>query len=401
MATGTPDLTDINDFLIAESGRVQSNMDKQSRARGYKWNSIVDRSAFPLGMGQQLTKVNYERTVANGSAYNGFDWNQIVLNPTSGSTTNNTEYTVNEIDPAFTTFTFNLYYGALNSNPLTVHDANLSLNFPDQLNSTVYNLEGNVLDMWEDRKQDEYDRICGHKILCDASATETGYDVAWTASAPTSQLTIEYLEASYDALDRDGGADGLDTVQGQMAPLIILESEAQRMLFRNNENHRKDIRYSSDSDILMNPLGIKQAYSNFKYALNNRAPHWDFSDGTWTRRPYYSTSAATRGTKASPGLLYKNAAYATAYMFHPKVLELLVYDPETSYNNGVSFDANSWMGKFKWINQKDNSVNIDGHQGYFRALLASASRPGLPNLGYAFRYKRCAADYNAVSCTVS
>ncbi len=390
----TPSFENVNDFLVTETGRIQSNMDRQSRARGYKWNSLVQRTPFPLGMGQTLSKVNYERTVPGDA----FAWNQLTVNDGTG---NNANVPSVQIDPASTNFSFSLYYGAINSNPMTIHDANLSLNFADQLNSTVYNLEGNVLDIWEDRKQDEYDRLCGHKVICSGNGNappESGTDQAWPNTNPTSQLTVEFLDECYDRLMRDGGSDGLDTVQGDPCPLVILEPEAKRDIFRNNTELSKNIRYSSDSDILLNPLGATMAYSNFKFVYNYRAPHWDFSGGTWTRRNFYSTSAATIGTKADPSLQYRNAQYATAYIFHPKVLELLVYDPDESYDNGVAFDASTWMGKFKWVNQKDNSVNIDGHTGYFRALLASASRPGLPNLGFALRYRRCQFDYNATAC---
>lgn len=397
-----PDFTNVNDFLVTESGRIQSEMDKQTRARGYKWSGLVERNSFPLGMGQTLSKINYERTVPQQG---GFAWNQVTVNPLPSvpSTSNNANVPTYQVNPASTPYSFSLYYGGLNSNPLTIHDANLSTNFPDQLNSIVYNLEGNVMDIWEDRKQDEYDRMCGHKIICqDGTPPESGTDQAWPSSAPTSQLTVEFLEWAYDRLMRDGGAEGLDTVQGEPCPIVVIEPEGQRMLFRNNADHRKDIRYSSESDILLNPLGIKAAYSNFKYALNSRAPHHDYSAITgWSRRNYYSESNATIGVKADPSLAYRNAQYATAYIFHPRVLELLMYDPDTGYNNGAEFDAVSWMGKFKWVNNKDNSLNIDGHTGYFRALLASATRPGLPNLGYAFRYKRCPHDFNIVGCTNS
>src|SRR5690606_5355865 len=134
-----------------------------------------------------------------------------------------------QIDPASTNYTYSLYYRALNSNPLTVHDANLSLNFAEQLSAIVKNFEDNILDLWEDRKQDEYDRVCGHKIIAEIDGQpESGFDQPWINSVPTSRLTIEHLEAIYDRMMRDGAAEGLDTVQGIPTPIVIMEPEAWR-----------------------------------------------------------------------------------------------------------------------------------------------------------------------------
>lgn len=395
----TPSLTAVNNFLVSESGRIQSEMSRQSRARGYKWDALIKKSSFPLGMGETLSKVNYERSTLTTDS----GWNQISLNPTSGSASNNATITTDDIASASTTLTFSLYSRGINSSPVSLHDANLSLNFSDQLNSVVYNLEQEVMDIWEDRYQDEYDRLCGHKVICETTngdnPTETGSDQAWAAEAPTSQITLEFLEYAYDSLLRDGGADGLDTVQGDPCPLIICSPEAKRTIFRNNTELSKNIRYSSESDLLLNPLGATTAYGNMKFVTNVRAPRYDYSTGTWTRRSFYSTSAATIGTKANPSTLYKNAAYETLYMFHPNVFEMMMYDPDTSYNNGVEFEASNWMGKFKWVNDYDKTSNPDRHTGFFRALLGAASRPGLTNLGYAFRYLRCPGrNFNAVAC---
>jgi hypothetical protein len=80
---------------------------------------------------------------------------------------------------------------------------------------------------------------------------------------------------------------------------------------------------------------------------------------------------------------------------------MLMYDPDPSYDNGVSFDASNWMGKFKWVNEYDKDSNPDRHTGWFRALLACASEPGLTNLGYAIRHQRCRNNLNLVACTTT
>jgi hypothetical protein len=396
----TPSLTAVDRFNVTESGRIQSKMLRQSRARGYNWASVIPKGEFPLHMGQSLSKIVYERTTPDSDS----GWSQVTLNPTSASASNNATVTTDQISQARTTLTYNLYYRGFNSQPISVHDLALGLNSAANIDSAVYNLEGNVMDVWEDRYQDEYDRLCGHKIIAENTSgdvpTETGSDQAWANEAPTGQLSFETLEYCYDSLMRDGGADGLDTVQGRPTPLVITSPETLRALLRQNEEIRKDIRHSTDSDLLLNPLGITRAYSDFKFVHNYRAPRHDYSAG-WTRRSFYSTSAATVGTKADPASLYKGARYETTYILHPKVMSMLMYDPDPSYDNGVSFDASNWMGKFKWVNEYDKDSNPDRHTGWFRALLACASEPGLTNLGYAIRHQRCRNNLNLVACTTT
>ncbi len=397
----TPSFTSVNAFEVSESGRIQSNMIQQARARGYNWPQLVNKGEFPLNMGQSLSQIVWERTIPASDS----GWNQVTLNPTSGSASNNANVTTDQINQARTTLTYNLYFRGYDSQPISIHDLNLGLNPAANIDSAVYNLEGNILDIWEDRYQDEYDRLCGHKIIAENNngdtPTETGSDQAWANEAPTGQLSIEMLEYCYDSLMRDGGAEGLDTVQGRPTPLVICAPQTLRALLRQNSDLRKDIHYSSEADVLLNPLGIKMAYSDFKFAYNYRAPRCDYSNSTWTRRAFYSTSSATVGTKADPSSTYKNAAYETSYIFHPKVFTMLQYDPDPSYDNGVSFEAANWMGKFKWINEYDKTSNPDRHTGWFRALLAAASEPGLTNLGYAIRHQRCRQSTNLTACTTT
>jgi len=393
-----PNLSDINDFFVTQAGIIEQNMDRKDRVQGYQWNQLVQRNSFPLGVGFSITKTTLERSGPSSP----FSWNTIAQNPAppaagSGNNANVPSVTVN---PASTNYTYSLSYGAIDSAPISIHDINLSVNRMEQLDYDVFNLEGNVLDIWEDRKQDEYDRLAGHKVICQLNgAPESGSDQSWLSQAPTSQLTLEFLKYGYNAMMRDGGQRGLDTVQGQPTPLVILEPEALDQILYNNEGHRKDIRYSSESDVLLNPLGINMAYGQFKYAVSFRIPRHDYNPatGVWTRRAFYSDTATTIGNKQDNSILYNNAAYGTAYIFHPDVYELLMYNPEASIGQ-ASWDARSWNGNVFWLNTKDNVYNKYGHTGYFSALLASSSRPKKPSLGWAFRYRRCPGNFNAVTC---
>lgn len=410
-----PPGSDINDFFITESGRIESRFWRQARARGI-WTNQIRQTKFPLGMGEILTKANYERSNPIGD---GFQWTPLLLDNGTAVPGNNANPPTVEVDPAWSTFQFQLSYGAINSNEITVNDIALSLEGGKQVSLVLRNLQDYVLDVWENRKQDEYDRICGHKRLCigKGPTVESGFNQAWPATPPDSQINIEFLEEDWDDLMRDGGAAGdwgsLEMVLGQPCPCVFISPEGQRAIFRQNIEHRKDLRYSSKSDWLLNPVAEKvpmirnpsiqtgNAFGHFRYGINLRAPRYNFVNGSYVRVPYYSPFSATVGTAVQPSIAYKQAQFEVCYIFHPAVMELCTYDPDPSYDNGIKFDSTTFTGRFKWVNNKDMGTNIDGNWGIFRALLASASRPGLPNLGYARMYKRCANDRNALGCVNS
>lgn len=417
-----PPGSDVNDWLVTESGRIEKDFMMQSRARGI-WTNQIKQREFPLGMGEILTKVNFERSNPTVP----FAWSALNLNPTpptsgGGSNANPTTYYIN---PAWSTYQYQLYYGALQSSSMTIYDISMSLDGPAQLGMQVENLKENVLDIIEDRKQDEYMRICGNKIICQdvTSPATSGFNQDWPATVPDSQINLNYLEYGWDIMMRDGGAAGkwgtLQHVMGQPCPVVFCSPEAQRAIFRQDPDFRKDIRYSSQADRLLNPLSTGaendgnfprvrnpsiqdgSSYGHFRFGINLRAPRYNFTGGQFVRVPYYSTSAATLGIKVDPSIAYRNAAYEVAFIFHPATMELCTYDPPVSYDNGVKFNSGTFQGKFMWVNNKDNDKNVDGNQGYFRALLASASRPGLPNLGFAFMYKLCPNNFNGIGCSHS
>ena len=56
--------------------------------------------------------------------------------------------------------------------------------------------------------------------------------------------------------------------------------------------------------------------------------------------------------------------------------------------SGVAFNPVNYRGKFSWTNNKDNVSNPDGTLGYFRGILASASKPIKTENGFVILFKR-------------
>ena len=84
---------------------------------------------------------------------------------------------------------------------------------------------------------------------------------------------------------------------------------------------------------------------------------------------------------------YDTAGYEAAYVIHPDVMESQIPAP-LSGAGGVTFNATNYKGDFKWLNIPDVLLNPDGNIGFFRGVLASASKPIKTDFGFVILFKR-------------
>ena len=68
-------------------------------------------------------------------------------------------------------------------------------------------------------------------------------------------------------------------------------------------------------------------------------------------------------------------------------MESLIPAPITGAN-GLTFDPVNYKGEFKWTNIPDQTLNPDGTIGFFRGIMASASKPIKTNFGYSILFRR-------------
>src|SRR5690606_22870749 len=129
---------------------------------------------------------------------------------------------------------------------------------------------------------------------------------------------------------QDGGGDdgAYGNKNGQpLIPLIIDPRDARRLI-KNDPSVREDFRFAEMGQgadaTLLKSWGADKAYGGFLHVNNIRMPRYDFVDGAYVQRPFYSTSAATIGDQADPSALYRNAEYGLALVWSKDVLERLV-----------------------------------------------------------------------------
>ena len=76
-------------------------------------------------------------------------------------------------------------------------------------------------------------------------------------------------------------------------------------------------------------------------------------------------------------------------------MESLIPAP-ISGSNGLTFDPVNYKGDFRWTNIPDADINPYGTIGFFRGIMASASKPIKTNFGYVVIFKRNSTDSAAV-----
>ena len=165
---------------------------------------------------------------------------------------------------------------------------------------------------------------------------------------------------------------------------LVLSSEASYQL-QTEAGFRDDIRYNNSkvSDLIA-PLGVEKSFRGFYHLVDDLAPRFTLANTDQITRvlPYTVSSGVT-----TPNSAYESAEYEAAFVLHPHVCESQIPNP-FSGAQGVSFDPVSYRGDFKWTNIPNEITNPDGTIGFFRGVLASATKPIKTDFGFVILFKR-------------
>lgn len=414
-------LTAINTILTEEANRIGSDIHAQTLHTS-PWMDLIRKSEFPSDMGYQLNTIIYDRTLplidanADGAADGttiGLGWTALG-NPETGpragflaspsvKETIGAQKGKSIIDFTRTLKTYSLSRAVVESPRINIEDLRFAAHRQEQLRAIMDLLKESTRFSWEERYRDEYDRICDNAINCRASGSLTPTTgglftgVSGTATAAianiadtyvaTANISNKVLDGVYFRLVRQGaGAKAYGRENGRPVFGLVLSSEASYAL-QTEAGFRDDVRYNSAkvSDLLA-PLGVEKAFRGFYHLIDDLAPR--FSDGgtTYTRVPAY----ALVSNVVVPNPDYETALFEAAYVLHEEVMESLIPAPITGVQ-GLSFNPVNYKGDFRWTNIPDATYNPDGTIGYFRGILASASKPIKTNFGYAIVFARTSA----------
>ena len=428
---GSAGTTAINTILAEEANRIGKDIYSRTLHTS-PWLDLTKQSAFPDGMGYQQTTLIYDRAIANhtpsgGSLTVGADWgavgNQFSATSTpvgnlanaqendtaqdvqggrgTGGTGGSSAGTDNRSFVAFNKKlkAFSLERAVIESPRISLEDLRFAAHRQDQLRAIMDIMTQVTRNTWETRYRDEFDKVADNAVICKVAGStftaglegtaSTGIDVdSGTDGADIDgNISNAVLDKVYFRQVRAGaGSNAYGRENGRPVFSIVLSSEASYQL-QTEAGFRDDVRYNNAkvSDLIA-PLGIEKSFRGFYHLVDDLAPRFSFN-GTSDNLELIEPYTVDANGIATPNPTYESASFEAAYVLHPEVCEALIPNP-LSGSNGLSFDPVNYRGKFDWKNIANEITNPDGSIGFFRGVLASATKPIKTEFGYAILFKR-------------
>lgn len=421
----------LNNILTQEANRIGQDI-YTNTLHVSPWTDLLKKGTFPDGMGYQLNTLVYDRALPLNDGNNTGNFDVLGLNwanvASSALTANNDALnsgaliegsSIDRTGPrnksARIDFTkklksYNLQRASVESPRINVDDLRFAAYRTEQLSAIMNILRESTQRSWEERYRDEFDRIAGNFVPCLVNDTpivqyadvSAGTTIEGTATVSidltndlvTSNSVVDYTPTAFisnQVLDKirmrmirmGAGLKAYGRENGAPQFGLVLSSEASYAL-QTESGFRDDVRYNNARvSELIAPLGVEKGWRGFYHLIDDTAPRFTASTGTLTRvRPeVYSNGVLI------PNAAYDTATYEAAYVLHEEVMEALIPAP-VSAGAGMTFNPVNYRGDFKWLNIPDEVINPDGTVGFFRGILASASKPIKPEFGYVILFKR-------------
>jgi len=434
--------TAIDTILTQEANRIGQDIYRRTLHTS-PWMDLIKQTSFPDGMGYTLGTLIYDRALptSNGSTGTGpnttlgASWISVGGGGSPDSTA--TASTVDQIltgsqdqnigagsnynnGKTFIGFSrqlkqYSLKRATVESPKINVEDLRFAAYRTEQLRAIMDAMTDATKYSWEERYRDEYDRICKNTVVCHSTGSYTA-DIgingtvkegvnSWTldldtsstansttgstAGRPSANVSNKILDSIYFKLVRAGaGTNAYGRENARPVFALVCSSEASYAL-QTEAGFRDDVRYNNAKvSELIAPLGIEKSFRGFYHMIDDLAPRFATadtgSDGVLDRVQPYSSSATGVITLNAA---YDTAAYEAAYVLHMDVMESQIPEPITG-SNGLTFDPVNYRGKFNWKNIPSVDLNPDGTIGFFRGVLASATKPIKTEFGYVILFKR-------------
>ena len=440
-------ITAIDAALVQEAGRIGADIHKRTLHTS-AWMDLIKQSPFPEGMGYTQQTMIYDRALpTTGTDGNsaGVNWHDIAITETSSSL--NTSETVgtqllsgaanqfagnnggDAASPAtdlaqdqrsYINFSrklkpYTLRRATVESPKISLEDLRYAVYRQDQLRAIMDLMTEATAYTWENRYRDEYERLAGNLVCAqtagsvvssvvdgngDGTSAQAFEDVAVaggmslttsgvgnTDISPDANISNALLDKVYYQNVRKGaGRDAYGRENGRPVFALVCSSEASYAL-QTESGFRDDVRYNAAKvSELIAPLGVEKSFRGYYHMVDDLAPRYTIAAGVLTRvLPYTTASGIVADNPA-----YEVAPIEAAFILHSEVMESQIPNP-FSGSNGLSFNACDYKGKFNWLNIAHEDKNPDGTTGFFRGILASASKPIKTEFGYVVLFKRDSA----------
>ena len=428
----------INTILAEEANRIGQDIYKNT-VHVSPWLDLTKQTKFADGMGYQQTTLIYDRalptTDTTGNSQ-GVTWTEV--GTLSTGNTFNTSLSGADAQPladaaddvqgargtgssdnrSFVQFgkklkKYSLKRAIIESPRIALEDLRFAAHRQEQLRAIMDVLTQSTRHTWEERYRDEYELQCGNLVACLAAGSVTRqtvdadgdnssddtyegnslfngtFDLATSGASnaditPDANISNAVMDKIYFQMIRAGaGINAYGRENGRPVFAVVMSSEASYQL-QTEAGFRDDVRYNNAkvSDLIA-PLGVEKSFRGFYHLVDDLAPRFNVSTGVLTRVQPYTTS----GGVTVPNAAYETATLEAAFVMHPEVCEAQIPDP-MSGGNGVTFNPVNYRGKFDWKNILNEITNPDGTIGFFRGVLASATKPIKTEFGYVILFDR-------------
>lgn len=413
--------TNIDTILTQEANRIGPDIHRRTLHQS-PWMDLIKQSRFPDGMGYVLGTIVYDRalpvTSANGTTLAGSNWTAVGANDQTATTNDSSLDQLiagardTNIGPAdglsYIHFArqlkqYSLQRAVVESPRINVEDLRFAAYRSEQLRAVMDALTDSTHYSWENRHRDEYDKQCDNYVKCVVSGSAITTGKEGTASAdidfgaddtalPAANISDAITRKVYNRMVRQGaGRNAYGRENARPVFGLVLSSDASDTLMKES-GIRDDFRYNNAAvSELIAPLGVEKSFRGFYHLVDDQAPRFKVSgsnDGTWVRVFPFTVDGTTKAVIDNTEYDDDSVAvYEAAYVLHEEVMECQIPEP-ISGGNGVSFDPVNYRGKFDWKNIPSVDLNPDGTIGFFRGVLASASKPVKTEYGYVIFFDR-------------
>ncbi len=440
-------LSAIDAALVQEAGRIGSDIHKTTLHTS-PWMDLIKQTPFPEGMGYTQQTLIYDRalpTTASAGNTAGVNWHDIAITESS-DTLNSSVVTgtqplakaskqhagaaggdldgdgdlTDQDTRSYINFSkkiksYNLRRASVESPKLSLEDLRFAAHRQDQIRAIMDLMTEATAYTWENRYRDEYERVSENLVSCLASGTAIlstvdgdgdgtaddsfegvsldnsidGLDLSTSGASnadvsPAANISNAILDKVYfNSVRKGAGRNAYGRENGRPVFGLICSSEASYQL-QTEAEFRDDVRYnqSAVSDLIA-PLGVEKSFRGFYHLVDDLAPRFTISSGALTRvLPYTTASGIVADNPA-----YDAAPIEAAFVCHSEVMESQIPNPFGG-SNGITFDPVDYKGKFNWLNIPHATTNPDGTVGFFRGVLASASKPIKTQYGFVILFKR-------------
>ena len=387
----------LNDKLARNTNSLAGKIYKTSIPTSV-WNTgLVVKEEWTNGLSDTQRVLTVERNLPA----NIDTWSTVGVNSNSNSCAPSAD-----IVPRGTTArTYALVQKAQESDRICVNDTRNSWETNEQIAKTFANLRAVTAYTWKRRGQLEYTRIAENKVI--AANGLPFNDASFPAIAPTKILSQKMLNIYYQQLVQMGAAEeggALGRMDGRPQFTLITDMETSDSIMREDGNINAFLWDDTRVKSLLGPLGVTHSFRGFTHVIDTHPRRWTLNGGVWTEvEPWEEVAADDGGVKRVLRAAYREAPYTDSVIYLPNVMTMLHPKPISSVGSGTSFNPQTYVGDFKWLNvQNVDSTspyyNPDNSWGFYRSLMMSATKPVHPEFGIVIRHLRCPGDIGGTGC---